>query len=110
MKGLLASTLLLAFSVFAAPLAHAYVPATVQAFVTPQQVTFEVENIWAAPIVCQGQFFAQTISAPMGIWLDFAVGPVVAGTFGYAYLTAPYAMAGDAFIAVPQIVYDCGYL
>ena len=107
MKTILASVFL--FAVALAPAAHAFpVQAGVQ--VTPQQVAFTVENIWNFPVVCEGQFFAQTASSPYGIWLPFAIGPVVAGTFGYATLTAPLAYEGDYFIAVPRVSAECNYL
>jgi hypothetical protein len=108
MKTLLASVALFAAAALA-PSANAF-PVQTGVSLTPQQVTFTVQNIWNLPVVCQGQFFAQTASSPYGIWLPFTIGPIVAGTYGYAYLTAPLALEGDYFIAVPQVAADCAYL
>jgi hypothetical protein len=109
MKALFASAMLLAVSVFAAPAAHAYLPVEVQTSWNPQQVTFSVENFYAAPIFCEGRFFAATASVPGGVWLDFAIGPVVAGAWGYRYMVPPYVYQGDYFISIPQVVAYCNY-
>lgn len=110
MKSLFVAGVLFAVSVFGAAQAHAWLPVEVQTFWNPKQVTFQVENIYAAPIVCSGQFFARTASLPAGEWMNFTIGPVVAGTWGYAYMNPPYAMQGDYFISIPQTVAYCGYV
>lgn len=101
--------MLLAVSVFGAAQAHAWLPVQVQTFWNPQQVTFQVENVYSAPIFCNGQFFARTASLPAGEWMNFSIGPVVAGTSGFAYMTPPYVWQGDYFIAVPRTVAYCSY-
>ena len=107
MKSLFVASLAIVGS---ATTANAYFPVQVQTSLTPQEVTFTVENIWAMPVVCQGQFFARTFSAPAGIWLPFQIGPIVAGTFGFATMTPPYVYNGDYFISIPMVNVGCGYL
>ena len=109
MKGLFATAMMLVVSAFAAPKAHAYFPVAVQTFFTPQQVTFQVENIYAYPIYCEGQFFATTYSTPSGEWLHFVIGPVFAGQARFAAMTPPYVVAGDYFTSIPQTVAYCNY-
>jgi hypothetical protein len=103
-------TLLVAGILLSASSAHAILPIQIQTMMTPQEITFQVENIFSAPIGCEGRFFAQTASAPYGIWMNFAIGPVMAGAEGYVTMTAPYAPMGDYFIAVPQIQTACDYV
>lgn len=109
MKGLFASAMVLAVSLFAAPVAHAYLPVAVQTFFTPQEVTFQVENFFSYPIVCEGRFLATTYSLPYGEWLDFTIGPVFAGTGGFAAMTPPYVAMGDYFTSIPQTIAYCNY-
>ena len=109
-KTLFVSTLLLAVTVFAAPAAHAWFPVQVQTNFNAQEVTFQVENFWGYPVGCEGRFFAQTYSSPYGVWMNFEIGPVVAGSWGYATMVAPYAAMGDYFISIPQVAAYCQYL
>lgn len=109
MKTVFASALFVMASVLVIHQAHAYLPVEVQAFWNPQQVTFEVENVYAAPIFCTGQFFALTASSPAGEWLNFAIGPVVAGTWGYAYMVPPFVYSGDYFTSIPRTVAYCNF-
>lgn len=100
---------LLAVSAMVAPSAQAFFPVQVQSWFTPQQVNFAIENIYAAPIVCQGRFMARTALMPEGIWLNFAIGPVVAGTEGYATMVSPYVYQGDYFIEIPVTQAYCDF-
>lgn len=109
MKTFFASAMLMAVSMFGATQAQAYLPVAVQNYFTPQQVTFSVENFYAYPIVCQGRFFALTASNPEGVWLDFAIGPVFAGTSGFATMTPPFVYQGDYFVSIPQTVAYCNF-
>ncbi len=59
------------------------------------------QNFWGAPIVCQGQLWARTYYHGDG-WLNVVLGPIYPGTYGYAYLNAPY---GDAFVAAHANLY-----
>jgi hypothetical protein len=102
--------ILLGISMLGASAAQAYFPAEVVPTVNPREVSLAVENIWGVPVVCRGAFFARTASAPEGVWLNFAIGPVVAGTSGFAYMTPPYVYQGDYFISVPQIRAFCDYI
>ena len=95
--------------IFATSSAQADFPVQAEVFLTPQQVTLSVVNVWSAPIVCQGQFFAQTYSMPYGIWLPFSMGSIVAGTYGYVYLDPPYVYQGDYFLAVPTVNVECAF-
>jgi hypothetical protein len=109
MKSVILATLSVISMTFASG-AQAYFPAQVIPTVTPQQVTLAVENVWSAPVVCQGRIFARTASAPMGIWMNFTIGPVVAGMTGFAYMTPPYVYQGDYFTLVPQVSALCNYI
>jgi hypothetical protein len=80
-------------------------PVQSSVWVQPYQVTVGVANYSGRPISCQGQI--QTWGAYTGgSWMNFLIGPVFPGNWGYFYVNPYY---GDYFVNGQAYVY-CWYL
>ena len=90
-------------------LASAWFPVAAQVQVTPVSVTVVAQNLYAYPMYCEGELFAQTASAPYGMYLPYTLSLPNPGAWAVVNVVAPYVNFGDYLIAAPQASLWCQY-